>query len=424
MQITPTPHDDLLELRVSGRLDAEWAATLQQAIDAAIREGYHSLVLDVAEIAYISSAGLSVLVNAHRQFQEIRGFFGVGGVTGPATEVFRLTGLAKMLLCDLDAVRRSRGGGRSTIQLPSRVAASDRADFEIYDLDAVAPLSWTVCGDPAKFDRGVYSAADVTRMTPTEDTYAVGVGAFGERFEDCAGEFGELLAVAGTIAVLPTNGASRPDYQMPRGEFVPTAAVLHGIRWTGSYAHLLRFDVDERDRHLSLSDLVDEALTLTNTPAAACVILAETVGLVGAALRKSPTTAAQSASRFDHPEIRDWLSFTPERVCSHSLAVIVGVAVRTPHPPGLQSLAPFLRPLRQTGDIDGHFHAAVFPFQPFKKRKLELDDTVLSLFDSGQLQALLHLLHDERAITGAGESEFLRGACWIGPLAADSEGAR
>ncbi|HUQ68211.1 MAG TPA: hypothetical protein VM165_01735 [Planctomycetaceae bacterium] len=211
---------------------------------------------------------------------------------------------------------------------------------------------------------------------------------------------------------------------MPRGEFVPTASVLHGIRWTGSYEHLLRFDVDERHRHLSLSDLIDEALTMTGTTAAACVILAETVGLVGAALRKSPTTAAQSASRFDHPEIRDWLSFTPERVHPHSLAVIVGVAVRMPQPPGFQSLVPFLRPMRKTGDIDGHFHAAVFPFQPFKKRKLELDDTVLSLFDSGQLQALLHLLHDERAITGAGESEFLRGACWIGPLATASEDSR
>ena len=33
------------------------------------------------------------------------------------------------------------------------------------------------------------------------------------------------------------------------------------------------------------------------------------------------------------------------------------------------------------------------------------------------LQAVLHLLHDDREITGGGESEFVRGACWVGPIA-------
>ena len=31
---------------------------------------------------------------------------------------------------------------------------------------------------------------------------------------------------------------------------------------------------------------------------------------------------------------------------------------------------------------------------------------------------MLHLLHDDRGAAGAGESEFVRGACWIGPIAA------
>ena len=38
------------------------------------------------------------------------------------------------------------------------------------------------------------------------------------------------------------------------------------------------------------------------------------------------------------------------------------------------------------------------------------------MFESESLQAVLHLLHDRRPITGAGESEFMAGACWFGPL--------
>ncbi len=32
------------------------------------------------------------------------------------------------------------------------------------------------------------------------------------------------------------------------------------------------------------------------------------------------------------------------------------------------------------------------------------------------LSAVLHLLHDSREITGGGESEFVRGACWVGKI--------
>lgn len=421
MQIISVAHDDLLELRVSGRLDAEWAATLQKAIDHAIREGYHAVVLDLSELAYVSSAGLSVLVHAHRQFQQIRGFFGVGQGNCPAQEIIQLTGLDKLLLCDLEAVRRSRGGGRSTLQLPSRVAASDRADFEIYELESGAEFKWDVLGDPTKFDHEVYTASDVTELAFTDATTAIGVGAFGTNFQTCAAQFGELLAVAGAVATLPANGSGRPDYQLARGDYVPKAQLLHGIRWSGPYRQLLRFDQDERERPLPLSEFVEELTTLTGYGTAACVMLAETTGLVGTSLRKSPTVTARSSSRFDHPEIRDWLSFTPERVFPHSLAVIAGVLTNSPHEPQWSRLAGVLRPLSSQSAAWGHFHAAVFPFRPFKKRRLELEDTLPTLFDSGQLQGLLHLLHDERPITGAGETALSRGAVWIGPLAADKE---
>jgi hypothetical protein len=45
-----------------------------------------------------------------------------------------------------------------------------------------------------------------------------------------------------------------------------------------------------------------------------------------------------------------------------------------------------------------------------------LKATVNTLFDTTSLQGVLHLLTDDRAIEGAGESEFVRGACWIAPI--------
>jgi hypothetical protein len=44
------------------------------------------------------------------------------------------------------------------------------------------------------------------------------------------------------------------------------------------------------------------------------------------------------------------------------------------------------------------------------------------LFETETLQGLLHLLCDDRAVTGVGESEFMRGTCWISPISTISAG--
>ena len=124
---------------------------------------------------------------------------------------------------------------------------------------------------------------------------------------------------------------------------------------------------------------------------------------------RRPATAISSRSR----SIRSRLTFTAERAFGQSLALVVGVVQR----PGA-SLIPSaqLRPLAGEVPLDGHFHAAAFPFRPFKKGRLPLTETVHGLFEERGVQGVLHLLHDDRPIAGVGQSEFLRGACWLAAI--------
>jgi hypothetical protein len=140
------------------------------------------------------------------------------------------------------------------------------------------------------------------------------------------------------------------------------------------------------------------------------VIVAESAGLAGAALRRSP--GGGSHLPFELPGVRDWLWFTPERAFARSLTLIVGVVSRTE----IAGLTPFLRPLGAEAWPAAHFHAAAFSFRPLRRGLLDLRSTVRLLFEGEQLQGVLHLLHDDRPIVGAGQSELVRGACWVGPL--------
>jgi hypothetical protein len=94
------------------------------------------------------------------------------------------------------------------------------------------------------------------------------------------------------------------------------------------------------------------------------------------------------------------------------MALVAGVALRDEAP----VMAPVVRPLNSLGSINGHFHAAAFSYHPLQNGKIDLKTTVRKLFERETVEDVLHLLSDDRVIAGAGESEFIRGACWIGPI--------
>jgi hypothetical protein len=174
---------------------------------------------------------------------------------------------------------------------------------------------------------------------------------------------------------------------------------------------MIRFDTSPEKAVVSLSELVEAILNACGYEAAGMAILTETTSLIGAALRRSPGQA-EGNSPLAFPEVRDWLSFTTERTSGRNLALVVGIALRGPAP----RVAPFVRLLATGGRTQGHFHAAVFPYRPVQRGELALEKTINNLFAADSAQTLLHLLSDDRAFEGVGESELMRGACWVGPV--------
>ncbi|MBA4019002.1 MAG: hypothetical protein C0483_17675 [Pirellula sp.] len=416
MQITIQTVDDHVEMRVEGRLDNESAEHLTAAVNDAVRQGQHSVVMHLDEVKYVSSAGLGALVRAYKQFKAVRGFFGVGSASPEVAETIRLTGLANLLMCKLDSVQKAIPSHDVTVMPTFRVATAADMEFEIYDLAPGAKLECRTYGDPRRVEAG-YSRDDCRAIPCPVDMLGLGLGAFGRDFAECSPHFGEFLAVAGSVAQQPPQGLDKPDYQLIAGDYVPDVQMLYGLTCSGTPAQMIRFESVNAVHRVRFSELVEQCLAQVDEPQAALVFLAESAGLVGARLQRSPAAAEESSSaRLMHPEIRRWLSFTPERTYPRTLALVVGVASRGVPCGEAAALAPLLRPLRPQEDVWGHFHAAVFTYRPFKKRKLDLKETVASLYENENLQCVLHLLNDDREISGGGESEFVSGACWLGPI--------
>lgn len=84
-----------LEISAAGRLDTTTSPELEAAIKENI-EGITELTLDFAELAYISSAGLRVLLSAQKTMNK-QGRMVLKNVNEAVNEVFEITGFSDIL---------------------------------------------------------------------------------------------------------------------------------------------------------------------------------------------------------------------------------------------------------------------------------------------------------------------------------------
>ncbi len=95
MVITKNTEGEKLTLHVQGRLDTTTAPQLEAELKSSLT-GVSELVLDFAELEYISSAGLRVLLSTQKIMSR-QGSMIVRHVNEDIMDVFELTGFADIL---------------------------------------------------------------------------------------------------------------------------------------------------------------------------------------------------------------------------------------------------------------------------------------------------------------------------------------
>ena len=405
--------DDFAELILVGSLDSSWSSYLSDRIDEVVRGGALEVRLDMAGVSYLSSNGIALLIRHHRQLQTIGGRVMVVAVSEAVSHVLRLSGVAQLLSDQGPCASPDAGSA-------PRCEAVERGGMTLQvfaNAHTGAPERLELIGDPARLPGRGYEPPDERTWVAVPGAVAFGLGALGPSFDACCGRFGEFLAVAGVAAYRPSEGQGRPDFEQAAGAFVPAVRLLYGLAFPAERASVVRFEAKEEPGgdSVPLSQIAETCLDQAQAGDVGIVLAGETDGLVGAALVRSPIGLAAGLDPFGHPEVRDWLSLTPEPEHAGSTALVVGVATRQPG----RALSPFVRPLLGTRgtELQGHFHAAVLPFRPLAAGAVELAATVARLVEPGRIDTILHLLNDSRPILGAGESTFTRGVIWYVPLA-------
>lgn len=386
---------------LEGRLDASWAGHLDDYLDGLVRDGSYHIIMNMAGVQYLSSAGIRILVNQYKKIKAIGGMFVLEELSDSVAEVLKMVGMIGLLT----------QGATQTAQAPKKDNQFQdihhyRFDHEILSNEKMAIR---LSGNPALTLTSGFTDRDNLKLKFRTNIYGLGLGAIGEGFEDCKSRYGEFLALGDALVYKPSDGSKVPDYTVKTGKLEPEINSLYSLLAEGDFASRISFDPVDLNTSITLEDLADGLSKTSGQHQFVFLMIAESTGLVGVSLSAPPVGGNPL---FEFPAIRENVNFTTEPAYPRMLTVSLGFYSENPEEP----LKSFLRPVRPGSSAFIHVHTSVFPFQSLPKKEASANKLVMRLFESSIVEDVLHLIHDSREIAGLGDSTFQQGVAWIGKL--------
>lgn len=96
MTIIQREKDGIMELTISGRLDAVSAVEADKDFNSIIDDGHTNLLVNLNSLDYISSAGLRVLLVVAKRIQQNNGKVVLCALSDNVMEVFEISGFASI----------------------------------------------------------------------------------------------------------------------------------------------------------------------------------------------------------------------------------------------------------------------------------------------------------------------------------------
>ncbi|MGD9976209.1 MAG: STAS domain-containing protein, partial [Desulfatirhabdiaceae bacterium] len=356
-----------------------WYDFFLETILKYIRNGEHHLIIDASEMSYISSMGIRALMIIHRELGRVNGRFQIVDAPDFVRSILETTGFDCWLA---DAVPSDSPG--QTHAAPEQTGLSGMTHF-ILNQTGKLILRQVHAWEPWN----TIETGKIQRISFSETDFGLGIGVASPDLKSALPHFGEFLTASGHVICQPPDERGRADFLLREGTFVPELLCIQALAFSGDMSHLIRFESSDKIPANAVSHIIDQALEVTGSHMIGFVMLGEVDGLVGASLIRSPGEIGHAIA---FPELRDWLSFSSERMYVHEQALITGIAARGQSVENHRRLSP----LPSRPDLAVHMHAAVFPYQPIPNGLLDIQTTVNRFFNGPSPRAVIHLIDDAR----------------------------
>jgi anti-anti-sigma factor len=96
MEINERRVADILTLSVSGKLDTTSAKAFEETILGRIESGERRIIIDLAQLDYVSSTGLRIFLLANKRLNSANGRIALCSLRGSVREVFDIAGFSSI----------------------------------------------------------------------------------------------------------------------------------------------------------------------------------------------------------------------------------------------------------------------------------------------------------------------------------------
>ena len=97
LQLSCAEQGGVAHLRLAGELDISTAPQLGEAIDRLLGDGHHRVLVDLTDLDFCDSTGMSAFVRGDNEAAAAGGWLRLTGATGRVARLLRLSGLAEVL---------------------------------------------------------------------------------------------------------------------------------------------------------------------------------------------------------------------------------------------------------------------------------------------------------------------------------------
>lgn len=389
--IRKSEYFDLLEIH--GRIDGITAAEIKHTFDQVASDGVRTLVADLKNVTYLSSAGLRVILQTHKSFQLIGGRLVLVSVPVAVNEVFRISGMDKFLVVYPDI-----GSFHEQIKPPRVVHAIETLELEGIRFERLrkggVPGRLFRMGSMEKLDSAGYHRYDVIRVKQAEMKFGAGLGVLGDEYGDFHNLFGESISLSHHFFSYPAVPHPFVDYSIFSAESGHLLNFLQGFGFGGEFNEVLHFETTVETP--TLENLMLAAAAVATTDVFGVVLLSVSGGILGMHLKKSPVLENQPVSQdiFSADNFADWISYPLEEEDIHKTIVAAGVVKKPKEVAG--------QPPTDLFPAEGgmHLHAAVFENGLWSVDPEAFEAELNRIVEEFEVEKVVHLLPASRLKSG------------------------
>lgn len=96
LSLSTKPNGGITVIEARGEIDVYTAPRLNQVLQDAIGKGARFLALDLTNVTFLDSTGLSILIKWQKQLAEGDGRLVIAGASSPLAKIFKVTGLEEL----------------------------------------------------------------------------------------------------------------------------------------------------------------------------------------------------------------------------------------------------------------------------------------------------------------------------------------